>query len=317
VPRTWLDYPDYSCIYIDYPFGGEIYIDGIFIGIAPCWIPRIMYGYHWFTIYDHYGYCWEDRIDCYNGRTIYLDHSRIKTTRTFVSRFKDVRVQAAKFNRSNLVLSDQRVKSFRGDNNKGNVLYHGGQQGRDMRARPLPRGTTGSATPDRVTKRGATARPTDQWNSPREPQSKRQGTGGEATTRRDNPRTPSQATPGRESKRSGGEVKQSTPPAKRSPGTTKGTAPTRKPSGDSGRKSKFESWYERPRTEPTTASRGNIYQPRATTGQTMTGRTTAGGGHTAPSTVSRPAPSRSAATAPAPAPRSSTGHNSSGGGRRK
>lgn len=113
VPRTWYDYPYYSMVYIDYPFGAEIYIDGIYFGIAPLWIPRVMVGWHWVTIYDRYGYCWEQHIDFVHNHTIRLDRSRIKTSRTFSSRFKDVRLQAKKYSRSNYLLSDQKVTSTR------------------------------------------------------------------------------------------------------------------------------------------------------------------------------------------------------------
>jgi len=113
VPTSWYDYPHYSMIYIDYPFGAEVYIDGIYFGIAPLWIPRVIVGWRWITIYDRYGYCWEDHIYVHHDNTIRLDRSRVKTSRTFTSRYKDIRKQAKKFNRSNYVLSDKRVKVTR------------------------------------------------------------------------------------------------------------------------------------------------------------------------------------------------------------
>jgi len=111
MPNHWWDYPDYAVVYVDYPFGGEVYIDGIFFGIAPLWIPRFMVGWHWVTIYDRYGYCWEDHIDFYHNHTIHIDRTRVKTSRTVVSRFKEVRQQTKKYSRSNFVLSDERVKN--------------------------------------------------------------------------------------------------------------------------------------------------------------------------------------------------------------
>ena len=111
VPNHWYDTPYYSMVYIDYPFGGEIYIDGIYFGIAPLWIPRVMIGWHWITIYDRYGYCWEDHIDFVHNTTIRLDRSRVKTSRTIVSRFKDVRTQSTKYNRSSYLLSDKKVST--------------------------------------------------------------------------------------------------------------------------------------------------------------------------------------------------------------
>lgn len=110
-PHHWYDYPHYSMVYIDYPYGAEIYIDGIFFGIAPLWVPRVIVGWHWFTIYDRYGYCWEQHINVYHDHTIRLDRSRVKTSRTVISRFKEVRQQVKKYARTDYILSDQRVKS--------------------------------------------------------------------------------------------------------------------------------------------------------------------------------------------------------------
>ncbi len=118
IPHYWYDYPDYAVIYIDYPYGGEVYINGIFFGIAPLWIPRVVIGYQWFTIYDRYGYCWESRIYVQHNHTIYLDRSRVKTSRTTASRYKDVRKQAAKYDRAGFVKSGKRVKSVRADSYK-------------------------------------------------------------------------------------------------------------------------------------------------------------------------------------------------------
>jgi hypothetical protein len=118
IPHHWYDYPDYAVIYIDYPFGGEVFIDGIFIGYAPLWVPRCLIGYRWFTIYDRYGYCWESHIYVSHSQNLYLDRSRVKTSRSVISRFKDVRVQTSKYSRTSVVKSDQRVKSVRSDNYK-------------------------------------------------------------------------------------------------------------------------------------------------------------------------------------------------------
>ncbi len=49
-------WPDifYGDIYIAWPIGGRIYIDGVFIGIAPLWIPRhVHYGDHVIVCRDH------------------------------------------------------------------------------------------------------------------------------------------------------------------------------------------------------------------------------------------------------------------------
>ncbi len=159
-PRYWYDYPNYSMIYFDYPFGAEVYIDGIYFGIAPLWIPRVIVGWHWFTIYDRYGYCWEDHIQVYHDRPIRFDHSRVKPSRTFVSRFKDVRVQAKKYARTDYVLSDQRVKTTRVDGASGLTKKYPNSAIRSKPGTSVDRTTTGSKrdgyTTTRSTTRGRT-----------------------------------------------------------------------------------------------------------------------------------------------------------------
>lgn len=170
VPTYWNTYPDYAMIYIDYPYGGEIYIDGIFFGIAPLWIPRVIYGHHWFTIYDRYGYCWEEPIIINNHTTIHLDHSRVKTSRTVVSRFhdQDIRAQAKKYDRTSFVKSGERVKSVR-DND-----YRLGSK-RTIRTGISAEKGLSPTQRSKTTRDGGTG-----WNTPREP-SGRKG-GGQAST---------------------------------------------------------------------------------------------------------------------------------------
>ncbi len=92
---------DYDCphwsmcgsVYIDYPFGASVYVNGIYWGCAPLYIPRIYYGYHWITIYDPWGYCWEDRIGVVRRRTVILDNTIVKTKTSVKSRYRDVRAR--------------------------------------------------------------------------------------------------------------------------------------------------------------------------------------------------------------------------------
>jgi len=86
-------YPWTVCgnIYIDYPFDGAVYIDGIYWGCTPLYIPRIYVGWHTFTIYDYYGYCWESGIRITRYHTVVLGHDVIKTSPTVVSKYKEVR----------------------------------------------------------------------------------------------------------------------------------------------------------------------------------------------------------------------------------
>lgn len=78
-------------VYIDYPFGATIYIDGVYWGIAPLFIPRVYYGWHYLTIYDRYGYCWEERVQVYRRKSIVIDETVVRTKTGVRSRFKEVR----------------------------------------------------------------------------------------------------------------------------------------------------------------------------------------------------------------------------------
>ncbi|HWR83303.1 MAG TPA: DUF4384 domain-containing protein, partial [Candidatus Deferrimicrobium sp.] len=86
-------YPWTVCgnVYFDYPIGGSIYIDGIYWGVAPLYIPRIYVGWHTITVYDPYGWGWES--DCHISRyhTLVLGHDVIRTSPTVVSKYKEVR----------------------------------------------------------------------------------------------------------------------------------------------------------------------------------------------------------------------------------
>lgn len=105
--REWDDYyfrpvyiyerPHWSyagSVYIDYPFGASVYINGVYWGVAPLFIPRIYYGWHWITIYDRYGYCWEDRIQVVRRKSVVLNETVVRTKADVVSRYKDVRTTA-------------------------------------------------------------------------------------------------------------------------------------------------------------------------------------------------------------------------------
>ncbi|MEW5993250.1 MAG: DUF4384 domain-containing protein [Candidatus Zixiibacteriota bacterium] len=86
-------YPWTLCgnVYIDYPFGATIYIDGIYWGCAPLYIPRVYVGWHTITIYDYYGWCWEHDFHITRYHTVVLGHDVIRTSPTVVSKYKEVR----------------------------------------------------------------------------------------------------------------------------------------------------------------------------------------------------------------------------------
>jgi len=251
VPHQWYDYPHYSMIYVDYPFGGEIYIDGIYFGIAPLWIPRVMIGRHWITIYDRYGYCWEDHIDFVHNHTIRLDRSRVKTSRSIVSRFKDVRRQTEKYSRSSYLLSDQKVTTTRLNDAKS-------IDGRSKRNELLKQ------TPTRT----QTKRIEDSWNrKPAEPGktdiSKKRG---EGTSRKSTPDVRPNCSG---SKKSGGD-------SGVAPRPSGNTGDSKKPSGRTTRKSGDSPKSSGTKSSTTKKDGGNISKSSGNNNSGSIGRTSSG-----------------------------------------
>jgi hypothetical protein len=88
-------YPDWAVcgnVYIDYPWGGSVYINGIYWGVAPLYVPRLVVGWHVVTIYDPWGYCWESDFHINRYHTVIFDRTVVKTSRVVVSRYKEVNV---------------------------------------------------------------------------------------------------------------------------------------------------------------------------------------------------------------------------------
>lgn len=81
----------YGNAYIDYPFGASVYIDGFYWGYTPLYIPYLYAGWHTFTVYDNYGYCWESGIHVTRYHSVVLGHEVIRTSPTVVSKYKEVR----------------------------------------------------------------------------------------------------------------------------------------------------------------------------------------------------------------------------------
>jgi hypothetical protein len=73
--RHWTYDPYYTgsvWVGVDYP-GCEIWIDGIYYGIAPILIPQIYIGRHWVWIYYHGYPCWQDYVYINHGQRYYVD----------------------------------------------------------------------------------------------------------------------------------------------------------------------------------------------------------------------------------------------------
>ena len=241
VPDPWNTCPDYGVVYIDYPFGGEIYVDGIFFGIAPLWIPRVMIGWHWMTIYDRYGYCWEDHIDVYNHNTIYLDRTRVKTSRTVVSRFndKEIRAQAKKYDRTSFVKSEERVKSTRLDGNEGlaKKSYRPNVRGSDnpqgYSTKRAPEGRDESQSSRKYDGNSERSRPG--WNEPTQ-KTKRDGEGGRQVTREAPTKATGESTGSRRyhDQTGSSSTKRETAPSPAKPGYQAPSGSSSKGSGNSG-----------------------------------------------------------------------------------
>jgi len=87
-------YPSWSVcgnVYIGYPYGATIYVNGIYWGCAPLYIPRILVGWHTISIYDYYGYCWETDFHVSRYNTVVFDHTVIKLESTTRSKYTSVR----------------------------------------------------------------------------------------------------------------------------------------------------------------------------------------------------------------------------------
>ena len=81
----------YGNTYIDYPWGASVYVNGIYWGCAPLYIPRIAVGWHTITVYDSYGYCWESGFHVSRYNTVVFDRTVIQTSPSVKSKYKEVR----------------------------------------------------------------------------------------------------------------------------------------------------------------------------------------------------------------------------------
>ena len=93
-PVYYPSYPSWTVcgnVYIDYPWGASIYIDGIYWGCAPIYVPRVYVGWHTFTVYDRWGYCWEHDVHITRYNTVVLNRDVIRPQPTVMSKYKEVR----------------------------------------------------------------------------------------------------------------------------------------------------------------------------------------------------------------------------------
>ena len=93
-PVYYPDYPSwtvYGNVYIDYPYGASVYINGVYWGCAPLYIPRIWVGWHTVTLYDRYGHCWEHDMHISRYNTVVLDRTIVRPSPSIRSKYKEVR----------------------------------------------------------------------------------------------------------------------------------------------------------------------------------------------------------------------------------
>lgn len=93
-PVYYPTYPSWTITgnaYIDYGWGSSVYVDGIYWGVTPLYIPWVYVGWHTFSIYDNYGYCWERDIHVTRYNTVLLDRSVVTTSSGTRSKYKEVR----------------------------------------------------------------------------------------------------------------------------------------------------------------------------------------------------------------------------------
>ena len=93
-PIYYPSYPSWAVvgnIYVDYPWGSTVYINGYYWGVTPLYVPRILVGWHTMTIYDRYGHCWENDFHVSRYHTSIFDRHVIITSSTIRSKYKRVR----------------------------------------------------------------------------------------------------------------------------------------------------------------------------------------------------------------------------------
>ena len=93
-PVYYPQYPSWTVcgnVYLDYPWGATIYIDGVYWGCTPLYIPRLYVGWHTFTVYDPWGYCWENDVHVTHYHTVVLDRGIVDPRPGVASKYKEVR----------------------------------------------------------------------------------------------------------------------------------------------------------------------------------------------------------------------------------
>lgn len=80
----------YGNCYIDYPWGSTVYINGVYWGCTPLYIPRLVVGWHTITIYDRWHHCWESDFHVSRYNTMVFNRTEINPQASVKSKYKEV-----------------------------------------------------------------------------------------------------------------------------------------------------------------------------------------------------------------------------------
>ncbi|MGH7889289.1 MAG: hypothetical protein ACRENF_01910, partial [Thermodesulfobacteriota bacterium] len=80
-------YGSFGACYFDYPFGAAIYIDGIFFGYCPLFIPNFIVGRHYVSIIYQHRVIYRDYCQVYPKQKLYVSVSPYKRVKLYNERF--------------------------------------------------------------------------------------------------------------------------------------------------------------------------------------------------------------------------------------
>ncbi|OGC76082.1 MAG: hypothetical protein A2145_02775 [candidate division Zixibacteria bacterium RBG_16_40_9] len=99
-PRSYYTYPSYysypyygsygsyGAFYFDYPFGAAVYINGIFFGYSPLFLPHFLIGRHYVSIIYHHRVIYRDYFQVYARQKVAINVSPYKRVKFYNDRFK-------------------------------------------------------------------------------------------------------------------------------------------------------------------------------------------------------------------------------------
>ncbi len=151
--------------YFDYPWGVEVWIDGVFYGMTPILIPSLVVGRHYCSFWYHGGWIWRDWFDARHDHNIHVRSDCWDRYRYVDERFVEKSYRAEKaerrrgveetgglvrpvqsFDRERIVRNEgsrfEGNKEFRNDEVIKRRGAESGRTGREIGAREIKRSTT-------------------------------------------------------------------------------------------------------------------------------------------------------------------------------